>query len=168
MIQHSGNLELTTPGDREIVMRRTFDAPRRLVFDAYTKPELVRQWLGVFDGHSMSECEIDLRVGGRYHYVWTLKDGTRMGLGGVFREIVVPERIVSTEKFDEPWYGDQEALDTVTFDESNGRTTLTISVLAPSKEARDMMLKSGMADGVTAGYDQLDKILESLQAEVKR
>jgi len=168
MIKHSGNLELTTPGDREIVMRRTFNAPRTLVFDAYTKPELVRQWLGVFGGNTMSECEIDLRVGGRYRYVWTLEDGSKMGLGGVFREIVVPERIVATEKFEEPWYGDEEAQDTITFEEKDGRTTLTITVLAPSKEAREQMLQSGMADGVTAGYDQLDEILQALQAEAKR
>ena len=86
-----GKLELTTPSDREIVMTRVFDAPRRLVYDAVTKPELVRRWLGVFNEHTMSVCEIDLRVGGKYRYVWSTPNAPDMGMGGVFRELVEPE-----------------------------------------------------------------------------
>ena len=106
-------LKLTTPSDREIAMTRVFDAPRQLVFDAHTKPDLVRQWLLGPPGWSMPVCEIDLRVGGKYRYVWRHdRDGTEMGMGGVYREIVPPERIVNTEKFDEAWYPG-EAVDTL-------------------------------------------------------
>src|SRR3989454_4488921 len=97
-------LQITTPSDREIAMTRVFDAPRSLVFDAFTKPELVKQWLLGPPGWSMPVCEIDLRVGGTYRYVWRHANGNEMGMGGVYREIVAPERIVATQKFDEPWY----------------------------------------------------------------
>src|SRR5260370_3865932 len=103
-MKDTGTLKLTTRGDREIVMTRAFDAPRRLVFDALTKPELVKRWLLGPPGWSMPICEIDLRVGGTYRYVWRNTDGREMGSGGVFREIVRPERIVATEKFEQPWY----------------------------------------------------------------
>jgi len=97
-------LKLTTRGDRELLMTRDFDAPRRLVCDAFTKPELVKQWLLGPPGWTMPVCEIDLRVGGVYRYVWRRdSDGTKMGMGGVYREIAAPERLVSTEVFDEAW-----------------------------------------------------------------
>src|SRR5882762_6535718 len=107
----TGKLEVTTPTDREIAMTRVFDAPRGLVFDAFTKPELVRRWLLGPSGWTMPVCEIDLRVGGRYRYVWRKPGVPDMGMGGVFREIVPAERIVATESFDDPWY-EGEALDT--------------------------------------------------------
>jgi len=103
-MKNPGSLKLTTRGDREIVMTREFDAPRTLVFDAFTKPKLVRQWLLGPPGWSMPVCEIDLKVGGQYRYVWSHANGNEMGMGGVYREIVVLERIVATEKFDESWY----------------------------------------------------------------
>ena len=157
---HQGNLKLTTRGDREIVMTRAFDAPRKLVFDALTKPELVKQWLLGPDGWSMPVCEIDLKVGGKYRYVWRRdKDGTEMGMGGVYREIVVPERVVATEKFDQSWYPG-EALGTLVLIEQGGKTTLTQTVLYESREARDGVLKSGMEKGVVASYDRLAKLLE--------
>ena len=99
-----GALQVSTRGEREIVMTRAFAAPRTLVFDAFTKPELVKRWLLGPDGWSLPVCEIDLRVGGTYRYVWRHTNGQEMGMGGVYREIVVPERIVSTEKFDQSWY----------------------------------------------------------------
>jgi uncharacterized protein YndB with AHSA1/START domain len=155
-----GNLKLTTRGDREIVMTRAFDAPRKLVFDAFTQPELVRQWLLGPDGWSMPVCEIDLKVGGKYRYVWRRdKDGTEMGMGGVYREIVAPERVVATEKFDQSWYPG-EALGTFVLIEQAGKTTLTQTVLYESREARDGVLKSGMEMGVVASYDRLAKLLE--------
>ncbi len=157
-IQHSGNLTVTTPSDREIAMSRVFDAPRNLVFDAYTKPELVRRWLGIFGGWSFRECEIDLRVGGAYRYLWDGPNGATLGIRGTFLEIARNERIMCTERFDAP-FDMGEATDTVTFVEHAGKTTLTIHVLSPSKEVRDGMLKSGMADGVTAGFDTLDEVL---------
>jgi uncharacterized protein YndB with AHSA1/START domain len=154
-------LKLSTRGDREIVITRIFDAPRTLVFAAFTQPELVKQWLLGPPGWSMPVCEIDLRVGGRYRYEWRRdKDGTTMGMGGVFREVMPPERIVSTEKFDQAWYPG-EALGTVEFKEEAGRTTVTQTVLYESREARDAVLKSGMEQGVVASYDRLATVLES-------
>jgi uncharacterized protein YndB with AHSA1/START domain len=157
-----GNLTITTPSDREIAMSRVFDAPAQLVFDAYTKPELVKRWLGVFGGWTLPVCEIDLRVGGTYRYVWRNQDGTEMGMGGVFREIAPPERLVATEKFDQSWYPG-EALDTSVFTEKGGKTTVTLTVLYESREARDGVLKSPMEEGMVAGYDRLEELLASQQ-----
>jgi uncharacterized protein YndB with AHSA1/START domain len=154
-------LKLTTRGEREIVMTRTFDAPRRLVFEALTKPELLKRWLFGPDGWSMPVCEIDLRVGGRYRYVWQNdRDGTRMGTGGVYREVKPPERIVVTEKFDEAWYpGEAEV--TIELVEHGSKTTLTQTLLYESREARDTVLKSGMDKGLGASYDRLAEVLRS-------
>jgi uncharacterized protein YndB with AHSA1/START domain len=158
----TGNLKVTTPTDREIAMIRVFDAPRRLVFDALTKPELVRQWLLGPPGWSMPVCEIDLRVGGKYRYVWRSdSDGTEMGMGGVYREIAAPERIVATEKFDQAWYAG-EAVGTAVLVEQGGKTTLTQTVLYESKETRDGVLKSPMETGVAASYDRLAGVLASM------
>ena len=155
-----GNLKLTTRGDREIVITRAFDASRKLVFDAFTKPELVKRWLLGPDGWSMPVCEIDLKVGGKYRYVWRRdKDGTEMGMGGVYREIVAPERIVATEKFDQSWYPG-EAVGTFVLIAQAGKTTLTETILYESREARDGVLKSGMEKGIVASYDRLEKLLE--------
>jgi uncharacterized protein YndB with AHSA1/START domain len=167
MIKNSGNLTVTTPSDREIAMSRVFDAPRNLVFDAYTKPELVKRWLGVFGGWTFRVCEIDLKVGGAYRYLWDGPEGATLGIRGRFLEIARNERIVCTEQFDAP-FDAGEATDTVTFVEHAGKTTLTIHVLSPSKEVRDGMLKSGMADGVTASFDNLSEILAERLAEERK
>lgn len=154
-------LKVTTKGDREIVMTRDFNAPRRLVFDAFTKPELVKQWLLGPPGWSMPVCEIDLKVGGAYRYVWRRdSDGSEMGMGGVYREIVLLERIVSTEVFDKPWYPG-EAVGTLVLAERGGKTTVTQTVLYQSREAREGILKSGMESGVAASYDRLAQLLAS-------
>ena len=153
-----GSLKITTHGDREIVMTRVFDAPRALVFDAFSKPELIKQWLLGPPGWSMPVCEVDFRVGGRYRYVWRHTNGNEMGMGGVHREIVVPERIVSTEKFDQPWYPG-EAVGTIVLVENAGQTTLTQTILYESREARDGVIKSPMEQGVAAGYDRLANLL---------
>jgi len=161
-MKNTGNLKLTTQGDREIVMTRALDAPRRLVFDAFTKPELVKQWLLGPPGWSMPICEIDLRVGGVYRYVWRRdSDGSEMGMGGVYREIVAPERLVATEKFDQAWYPG-EAVGTTVLVEQDGKTTITQTVLYQSREARDAVLKSGMERGVAASYDRLAELVASL------
>ena len=98
-------LQVTTPSDREIAMTRVFDAPRTLVYDAHTRPELVRQWLLGPPGWTMPVCDMDVRVGGTYRWVWRRDtDGSTMGMGGVYREVVAPERVVATEKFDDAWY----------------------------------------------------------------
>jgi uncharacterized protein YndB with AHSA1/START domain len=156
-------LKLATRGDREIVMTRVFDAPRTLVFDAFTKPELVKQWLLGPPGWSMPVCEIDLRVGGAYRYVWRNTDGHEMGMGGVYREIAAPRRLVATERFDQPWYPG-EAVGTVVLVEQSGTTTLTQTILYQSREARDAVLKTGMERGVAASYDRLAEMLPSLGA----
>src|SRR5262249_31444378 len=139
--------------------------PRHLVFDAFTKPELVRQWLLGPPGWSMPLCEIDLRVGGKFRYLWRRdKDGQEMGMGGVYREIVRPERIVNTELFDEPWYPG-EAVETLTLTEQRGQTTVTQTVLYASGEARDGVLKSPMESGVAASYDRLENLLVTAGAK---
>ena len=156
-----GSLKLTTSGDRELVMTRVFDAPRRLVYDAHTKPELVRQWLLGPPGWTMPVCEMDVRVGGKYRWVWRKdSDGSQMGMGGVYREVVAPERLVTTERFDEAWYPG-ESLNTLVLVEQGGRTTLTQTLRYESKEAREAVLKSGMESGVSASYDRLDAVLAS-------
>ncbi|HXA83484.1 MAG TPA: SRPBCC family protein [Candidatus Dormibacteraeota bacterium] len=164
----SEKLQITTPTDREIAMTRVFNAPRRLVFDALTKPELVKRWLLGPPGWSMPVCEIDLRVGGKYRYVWRRdSDGTDMGMGGVYREIAAPERIVATEKFDQAWYSG-EAVGTARLVEQGGKTTLTQTVLYESRETRDAVLKSPMESGVAASYDRLAEVLAASRAgEIK-
>lgn len=154
----AGALQITTPSDREIAIVRVFDAPRRLVFEALTKPELVSQWLLGPEGWTMPICEIDLRVGGKYRYVWRKAASQEMGISGVYREIVPPERIVNTEQFDNAWYPG-ESLVTNTLVEKDGKTTLTLTMLYDSKEIRDGVLKSGMESGVAVSYDRLAKIL---------
>ena len=157
----TGTLQITTPTEREIVMSRVFDAPRNLVFEAWTKPELLKRWLGARGGWSMVVCEVDLRVGGAYRFVWRGPDGTEMGMGGVYREIARPGRLVATEKFDDPWYPG-EALDTTVLVEEGGKTTATTTVLYESEEIRDAVLESGMARGVAESYDVLAEYLASV------
>lgn len=156
----SGALEVTTPSDREIRMTRVFAAPRHLVFDCWTKPELLKRWLTGPDGWSFVVCEVDLRVGGAYRFVWRGPDGTDMGMGGVYREVVPPERIAQTEKFDMDWTGG-EAVSTLVLTEHDGRTTATTTVLYASKEGRDGALASGMEHGVAASYDRLETMLSA-------
>ena len=161
------SFKVTTPSDREIAIARDFDAPRQLVFDAFTKPELVRRWLLGPPGWTMPVCEIDLRVGGTYRYVWRKEGAKDMGMGGTFREVVSPERIVATEKFDDAWYPG-EALVTTLFVEQGKVTRTTITVLYESKEARDVASRSGMEQGMAAGYNRLEELLASMVAEDRK
>ncbi|MFN8639671.1 MAG: SRPBCC family protein [Dehalococcoidia bacterium] len=153
-----GTMTLTTPGDREVEVRRSFAAPRTLVFDAYTVPELVKRWFGGPEGWSLAVCEIDLRVGGKWRYVIRHTDGMEMGFGGEYLEIVRPERLVSTERFDEPWYPG-EGLNTLALSEANGVTTLTMTIRYESKEARDIALATPMESGLAAGFDSLEAFM---------
>jgi len=162
-MKNTGSLQVTTPSEREIAMTRVFDAPRRLVFDAWTKPELIKRWLGVRGGWSMVVCEVDLKVGGTYRFVWRGPTGTEMGMGGVYREVVPPERLVATEKFDDPWY-EGEALDTTVWVEQGGKTTVTTTVRYASQEVRDAVLKTPMEKGIAESYDKLEELLPSLAA----
>jgi len=164
-MKNSTTFTIRAQGDREIVVTRVFEAPRGLVFDAYTKPELVRRWLLGPDGWSMPVCEIDLRAGGKYRYVWRQdSDGKEMGMGGVYREVVRPERFVATEKFDEAWYPG-EAVDTIVLTEQAGKTTLTQTILYDSRETRDAVLKSPMQRGMAMSYDRLERFLPAVGRE---
>jgi uncharacterized protein YndB with AHSA1/START domain len=156
-------LHIRPQGDRELVMEREFDAPRELVFQAYTRPELLKRWLGVFGGWELAVCEIDLRVGGSYRWVWRNADRKQdMGVRGVYREIAAPDRLVCTEQFDDPWY-EGESLSTVTFVEARGKTTLTVTMRYSSTKARDGVLASPMEGGVEQSYNKLAEILATMR-----
>lgn len=150
-------LQVTTPSDIEILIERDFNAPRQLVFDAHTKPELMKLWLFGPDGWRLDVCEVDLRVGGKYRLVFA-KGEVSMGMGGEYRDIDAPARLVTTELFDQDWTGG-ETLCTATFDERGGKTRLRNRIVYSSKQARDGALQSGMTDGMEAGYARLEKIL---------
>jgi uncharacterized protein YndB with AHSA1/START domain len=164
---NSGSLKVAAIGEREIVMTRVVGAPRKMVFDAFTKPELVKRWLLGPDGWTMPVCEIDLKVGGKYRYVWrNVKNGNEMGMGGVYREIVVPERIVSTEKFEQEWYPG-EAVGTLVLVEHDGKTTVTQTMQYDSRATRDAVLQSPMESGVAASYNRLEEILTAGDSRAK-
>ena len=160
--KRAGTLDISTPSDREICMTRVFDAPRKLVFDAYTKPELLTRWMGVMPGWSWAVCEIDLRVGGSFRYVWRGPDGVEMGMRGTYLEVAPPRRIVTTESFDQKWY-DGGCVEIVTLEESDGRTTLTMLLRYDSQEVRDAVLQSPASSGMEAGFDNLAALLPTLQ-----
>jgi uncharacterized protein YndB with AHSA1/START domain len=163
---------VTTPSDREVTVVREFDAPAQLVWDAHTKPELLKRWLVGSDGWTMPYCAVDLRVGGRYRYVWQNKEtGGQFGSYGEHLEVVPIERIVTSEVMDglamgetinveqPPWGEGDPAINTLTLAETGGKTTLTLNMLFPSKETRDMAVQSGMSDGMAMGYDRLDDLV---------
>ena len=159
------SFKVSTPSDCEIQVTRDFDAPRRLVFDAFIKPELVRRWLLGPPEWTMPLCEIDLRVGGAYRYVWRCEqDGSQMAMGGLFRQVIPLERLVATQKFDHAWYPG-EALGTTVFQEVRDITRTTITVLYESKEARDTASRSGMEHGMAASYDRLEALLPTFTGE---
>ena len=149
-------LQITTPSDREVAMTRTFDAPRRLVFDAFTKPELIKRWLGVRAGWTMPVCEVDLRVGGTYRYVWRGPKGNDMGMGGVFREIVAPERIVATEKFDDSWYAG-EAVDTTVFVEQGGQEPGLVATGLPKRRGQGVILAQALGKGQQRSHGHAER-----------
>lgn len=169
-------LQVATPTDTTIVMTRTFEAPRRLVWEAMTKPELVRRWMFCPPGWSWAECEMDVRVGGKFRWVWNGPDGKlAMTISGEHREVDPPFRIVHTELMEmapgagpcgpdggppEPW----ELVATLELSETEGITGMTMTLAFGSKQARDMALQSGMEQGMEAGYKNLDALLASQKA----
>jgi uncharacterized protein YndB with AHSA1/START domain len=156
-------LKVATAGDREIVITREFNAPRTLVWDTMSKPELLRRWLFGPPGWALTVCEDEQRVGGTFRWEWSGPDGAAMTMSGVYREISPPERCVRTETFETgcfPQMGEQLA--TLVLTERGEKTALTLTVLYPSKEARDGALASGMEKGMAAGYDRLDEILQTV------
>ena len=157
-MKNTGTLQVTTPSEKEVVLTRVFDAPRHLVFDALTKPELLKRWFGP-RGWSLVVCEVDLRVGGAWRFVLRGPDGTEMGMSGVYREILRPERSVHTERFDE-YPG--ESVVTAVLVEKDGKTTLTGTVLYESQEIRDAVISSGMEHGAAESYDKLAEYFASV------
>jgi uncharacterized protein YndB with AHSA1/START domain len=153
-----GTTELTTPSDREIVVTRVVDAPRRLVFAAFTDPEHVPQWMLGPGGWTMPVCEIDLRPGGAWHFGWRGADGAELDMRGEYREVVPPERVVNTESWGGDW---PDTVNTLVLSEEDGKTTISQRVLYPSKEARDAALRTGMKDGMAVSFDRLAKHLRT-------
>ena len=158
-MKNTGTLKVEARGEREIVMTRVFDAPRRLVYDAFTKPELLKRWFGP-RGFSMDVCEVDWRVGGGFRFVLRAPNGKTMGMRGVYRELTPPERSVHLESFDD--FPGEPAVVTTVFLEDAGKTTMTVTVLAPSREARDGMVASGMEHGAAETYDRLAEVLAEI------
>jgi uncharacterized protein YndB with AHSA1/START domain len=158
-VTSSGTATVTLPNDEQILITREFDAPRHLVYRAWTTPELVKRWWSGNRGET-TIAEIDLRVGGSWRCVMVTEGGFEVAFHGEYREIVPNERIVATEVYEGIPEG--EALNTVTFDEADGRTTLTVLVEHASKEARDAHVDSGMEVGMQEGMDLLEQIAISL------
>ena len=156
----SGSAVVTLPTDEQILITREFDAPRELVYRAYTTPELVRRWWHAKRGE-MTVCEIDLRVGGEWRYVMVAHGDMEVAFHGEYREIVPDERLVSTEVFE--GFPDAEALNTLTLTETDGRTRLEILVQHENKEHRDAHVNSGMEDGLQDALDLLDEVAGSLR-----
>jgi uncharacterized protein YndB with AHSA1/START domain len=159
---------LELQGDREIVISRTFNGPARIVFDAWTKPELVMRWWAPKSlGVSMISCDAEVRVGGRYRYVFRHRTGAALAFSGKYLEVAPPSRLVYTQIFEptadgaDP--GDAEVLITVTFEERDGRTHLVSRSLCPTKEIRDAIISSGMETGMRETMDQLDELVATLR-----
>jgi uncharacterized protein YndB with AHSA1/START domain len=148
----------TTPTDREVVITRVVDAPRRLVFAAWTDPKHIPNWLG-FEEWTMPVCELDLRPGGAWRYGWRSPDGSEMTMGGLVREVTPPERLVTTERWGPEW---PETVNTLTLTESGGRTTVTLTITYPSMAARDAALETGMKDGMDLSFARLDRLVRTL------
>jgi uncharacterized protein YndB with AHSA1/START domain len=158
---NSDTFQVTTPSDREIRLTRLFDAPRRLVFEAMTKPEHIGRWWGrLTDEHSVTVCEMDLRPGGAWRFVGRGPRG-EYAFHGVCREVAAPDRLVFTEIYDP--FPDAESVVTSLFTEENGKTRLTVTVIYPSVDVRDMVMKTGMAGGAAISYDRLEDLVGELQ-----
>jgi uncharacterized protein YndB with AHSA1/START domain len=160
--RNSDTFEVTTPSECEIRMTRLFDAPRRLVFEAMTRPEHIRRWWGnLGDGYSVPVCDVDFRVGGAWRFVNRTPKGEDAVFYGAYREIAPPDRVVFTEIFAP--FPDTESVVTAVLTEESGRTRLTATVRYPSREVRDMVLKTGMERGAGLSYDHLEEVAAGLQ-----
>jgi uncharacterized protein YndB with AHSA1/START domain len=159
-VTSSGTAVVTLPADDQILITREFDAPRHLVYKAWTTPELVKRWWSAGLGE-VTVADIDLRVGGTWRFVMVADGGVEVAFHGEYREIVPNERIVSTEVYE--GMPDAEAVDTLTLAEADGRTTLTILVQHASKENRDAHIESGMETGLQKALDLLEQVAVSLR-----
>jgi uncharacterized protein YndB with AHSA1/START domain len=164
MAVSSGTATVTLPTDEQILITREFDAPKHLVYKAWTTPELVKRWWSAKRGE-VTIAQIDLRVGGKWRYVMVTDDGFEVAFHGEYHEIVPNELLVSTEVYEGAPQGEAEqgTLNTATFTEVDGRTTLTILVQAPSKEVRDAIIDSGMEAGMQDAMDLLEEVAVSLR-----
>jgi uncharacterized protein YndB with AHSA1/START domain len=151
-----GVTEFATPSDMEIVVTRLVEAPREQVFDAWTKPEHVTQWMLGPDGYTMPVCEIDLRPGGAWHFVWRGPGRQELSMDGEYRDVARPERLVATERWGDPW---PETLNAVDFIEVDEGTLIVNTVVYPSKAARDAALATGMKDGMNDSFAKLEAFL---------
>jgi uncharacterized protein YndB with AHSA1/START domain len=156
---NTATLQLSVPTDGEIVLTRVFDAPRDLVFDAFTQPELLKRWFGP-RGWSLDVCDVDLKVGGGFRFLMRGPDGKHVGMRGTWREIRAPERTVHTESFDDD-PGESEV--SAVFTEHEGKTTLRATVRYATKEVRDIVLESGIEHGAAESYDKLAELLASAE-----
>jgi uncharacterized protein YndB with AHSA1/START domain len=162
MNQSANTLQVSTPSDREIVMSRAFDAPRALVFEAWTRPEHVRHWWGLRSS-TMLVCEAEVRPGGSWRYVTTASDGAEVPFTGVYQEVTPPERLVYTEVYDvEPFNTGDPAVNTAIFTEEEGRTLVTVTTVYPTKEVRDFVLGTGMEGGAAESMDRLAEHLKTM------
>jgi len=161
MAAKTNALKVTLPSDREIKLTREFDAPRHLVFEAMSKPEYIRKWWGP-RGTELTTCDMDFRSGGRWRFVSRGPDGIEHPFKGVYREVSPPDRIVWTFTYDVPPINEHEAVETVTFEERDGRTFLTVVSLHDSKESRDAHVQSGMEKGAGETYDRLEELLAKM------
>jgi uncharacterized protein YndB with AHSA1/START domain len=162
MTQSAKTMQVTTPSDREVVLTRAFDAPRELVFEAWTNPEHVRHWWGLRES-TMLLCEADVRPGGSWRYVTTAQDGAEVPFTGVYQDVAPPDRLVYTEMYDvEPFNSGDPAVNTVTFTPEEGGTLVTVTTVYPSKEVRDFVLSTGMEAGAAESYDRLAEHLTTL------
>ena len=159
MLPKSGVTGYSTPSDTQVMIVRVLNAPRTVVWRAYTDPAYIAQWLLGPPGWTMPVCEVDLRVGGKWRYVYEKTGGTGMTLAGEYREVVPPERLVSTEAWGPEW---PVTTNTMVLAETDGVTTLTITITYPSKDARDAALQTGMKGGVDMGFDRLDTLLPTM------
>ena len=158
-MQGKGSVDVTQPSPSELQFSRLFAAPPALVFDAWTRPELLRRWYGP-SGWSLVVCELDLRVGGAWRFVSRQPDGREIGQHGVFREVLPGQRLVQTENWED--WNPGEVLVTTTFEPSSAGTRVTTSMRFPSREVRDLLVKSGMGDGYGQAADKLDQLLTEL------
>jgi len=159
---NSDTFKVTTPSDRAIGLTRLFDAPRRLVFEAMSQPEHIRRWWGnLAEGYSVPVCEVDLRVGGAWRFVNRTPKGELVAFSGIYREIVAPDRLVFTEIFEK--FPDTESVVTAVFTDEGGKTRLTVTAEYPTRDIRDMVIKTGMAKGAAISYDRLEEVARELE-----
>ncbi len=155
-----GVTSYATPTDNQVVVTRVVRASRELAFDVFTSPKHLPNWMTGPEGWTMPVCEVDLRPGGTWHYVFRKSNGTEMDMRGSFREVKRPELVVSTERWGPEW---PETVNRIEFSERDGLTTMTMTMTYPSREARDAALKTGMKDGMETSYARMDRYIDALR-----